>query len=115
MIKHLEIKTYEYCGISVTVSIDYDRSVISLMERKTSPRGWDVKKWVFAERGLDFMNCWQTILDAMKYAVEESSKELKGYKDAKNKEKEDDVVNALSIATDIIKNKNAKGNRNRKS
>lgn len=108
MIKHLEVKTYEYCGISVTVSIDYDRSVISLMERNTSPRGWDVKKWVFAERGLDFMNGWQTILDAMKYAVEESAKELKGYKDARLKEKSEDVMNALDIASEIIKNKNGK-------
>lgn len=115
MIKHLEVKTYEYCGINVTVSIDYDNSVISLVERSTVPKGWDIKKWVFAERRLDFMNSWQTILDAMKYAIEESSKELKSYKDAKMKEKEDDVINALDIATNIIKNKNAKGNKSRKS
>jgi hypothetical protein len=113
MIKHLEVKTYEYCDVRVTVKIDYNDSTISLVERELD--NYINKKWVFVGRGLEYMNGWQTILDAMKYAIEEATKELEQYKRDKMKEKEEDVMNALDIATDIIKNKNAKRNKSRKS
>jgi hypothetical protein len=126
MIKHLEIKTYEYCGIRVTVKIDYNDSTISLVERELD--NYVKKKWVFINRGIEFMGSWLNILDAMKYAIEEARKELRVYKEAKIKEKNDNVYEALDMATDLIKNNmikdakkfidkkiNAKGNRNRKS
>lgn len=34
MIKHLELKTYEYYDIKVTVEINYDRKEISLVEKR---------------------------------------------------------------------------------
>ena len=120
MIKHLEVKTYEYCGINVTVKIDYDNNSISLIERVRgiiagNAMPFAIKNWVFAERGLEFMPAWIQILDAMQYAIKEATKELEDYKEAKLKEKSEDVMNALDIATDIIKNKNAKRNKSRKS
>lgn len=111
MIKHLEVKTYEYCDVRVTVKIDYNDSTISLVERELD--NYVNKKWVFVGRGLEYMNGWQTILDAMKYAIEESSKELKAYQDAKLKEKSDMVCEALDIATDIIKKKDDKTKKNK--
>ena len=118
MIKHLEVKTYEHCGISVTVKIDYGNGSISLVERNKVSNGVNtpafvIKNWIFAERGLEFMGSWLTILDAMKYAIEEARKELEQYKHDKMKEKEEDVMNALDIATDIIKNKNKKNGKKR--
>jgi hypothetical protein len=113
MIKHLEIKTYEYCGIKVTVKIDYNDDTISLVERELD--NYVKKEWVFINRGLEFMSSWLDILDAMKYAIEEARKELKAYKDAKFKEKNDNVCEALDLATAIIKKKDDKRNRNRKS
>jgi len=126
MIKHLEIKTYEYCGIRVTVKIDYNDSTISLVERELD--NYVKKEWVFINRGLEFMGSWLDILDAMKYAIEEAREELKHYQVAKQKGKDDDVCKALDMATDMIKfdmtrdakkfidkKINAKRNRNRKS
>jgi hypothetical protein len=92
MIKHLEIKTYEYCGISVTVKIDYNDDTISLVERKLD--NYVKKEWIFINRGLEFMGSWIEILDAMKYAIEEAQKELEQYKRDKMKEKEDDFAKA---------------------
>lgn len=54
MKKNLEIITYEYKGIKVTVKIDYDRGIISLVER--AEQGYKPKKWVFADRGLEYLN-----------------------------------------------------------
>ena len=110
MIKHSEIKTYEYCGVNVTVVIDFDKGQITLAEKKMG-YGFVKKNWVFAERELSYMNGWRNILEAMKYAIDEAEKELKGYQEARRKEKEEDVMTALNLATDIIKNKKPKGKK----
>ncbi len=80
MIKHYEVKTYTYKGISVLVEINYEKGTVSLSENipgfnKTHYLVKE-KSWVFAGRTLDYMNSWLAILDAMKYAVTEAKKEL---------------------------------------
>lgn len=73
--KNLEIRTIEHKGVKVTIRIDYDKGTASLMER--SLRGdWVAKNWLFQDRGLEYMNGWQDILEAMKIAVAECKKEL---------------------------------------
>lgn len=84
MIKHLEIKTYESYGIKVAVLIDYDRGIISLVEKTYEGQNFTPKKFVFAERQITFMNGWKNILNAMRFAVEGAEKELTDYE--KNKE-----------------------------
>lgn len=75
--KHFEIKTYTHQGINVQVAIDYDKGTISLTENRTNP-----KKWVFAERTIEYMAGWQNILDAMKSAITLAESELdKHHKD----------------------------------
>ena len=69
--KHLEIETYMYAGVEVRVRIDYDAGHISLLDQRNG-----VKKWVFAERQLEYMQGWQNILAAMKYAIEQATKKL---------------------------------------
>jgi hypothetical protein len=102
MIKHLEIKTYEYCGVNVAVKLDYNNGTVSLIEDGHNLLFKD-KHWVFAGRTEDYKNGWLNILEAMKYAIEEAFNEVKTYREAKFKEKEEDVMNALDIATDLIK------------
>lgn len=101
MIKHLEVKTYEYYGISVVVKTDYNNGKISLVENGSNLLTPD-KKWIFSGRSLEFMDSWLQILDAMKYAIEEASKELEAYQKQKAKDKEDEVCKVLMIASDLV-------------
>lgn len=74
MNKHLEIKTVEHKGISITVKIDYDKGDVSLVESVVG--GYGKKEFVFADRGLEYIQGWLNILDAMKHSVETAKKDL---------------------------------------
>ncbi len=86
--KHLEIKTVEHKGIAVVVKIDYKAKTISLVESE----GYGAKKWVFATREIEYMQGWQNVLDAMKYAVKEATKDLQAHLDAEAEKKEKMMV-----------------------
>ncbi len=74
---HLTIKSYEHKGIKIAVKINYDNGEVSLVENNVyDQRIWNDKHYVFAGRGLEYMKGWQNILDAMKYAITEATKEL---------------------------------------
>ncbi len=77
MIKRLEVLTIEHDHIKVNVEIDYIAKTISLVDINSN-RGCFTryKKYVFANRSLDYMKKWLTILDAIKYAIIESNKLL---------------------------------------
>lgn len=85
--KHLEIKTYSYQGINVQVSIDFDKGTISLTENRINP-----KKWVFAERQIEYMAGWQNILDAMKNAITLAEGELEKHQKERDRELAKKVV-----------------------
>ena len=91
--KNLEIRTLEHKGIKVTIKIDYDKGTVSLMEFENE--SWKRKKWIFADRGLEYMNGWQNVLEAMQVAVAECKKELEKDLAEKTKFKEDLVINAI--------------------
>jgi hypothetical protein len=67
MSKNLEIRTIEHKGVRVTFRINYDDGTAELVERIDGR--WNVKQWVFKPRGLEYMNGWQDILEAMAVAV----------------------------------------------
>ncbi len=74
MKKRLEINTYTYDGVEVTVKIDYIEKKITLVEfdgQKFVP-----KQWLFRNRGLDYIDRWCDILGAMTYAIGEAKKLL---------------------------------------
>lgn len=70
-----ETISYEHKGIKVLVHVDHMNAKVSIVERDLADR-FIPKKWVFIERGLEYMQGWQNILDAMKYAVGEATKLL---------------------------------------
>jgi len=111
MIKHLEIKTYEYYDIKIMVEINYDNKLISLVERGKNPDQYangpamKPKQYVFVKRGLEYMNGWRNILSAMEYAIDEAEKELSTYLKEKEKEKHDLVTDVLIQATDLVNQK----------
>jgi hypothetical protein len=73
--KNLEIRTIEHKGIKVTIKIDYDDSLVSLVERNMQDN-YTTKNWIFQDRGLEYMNEWLNILEAMSVAIKEGKKEL---------------------------------------
>lgn len=74
MKKHLEIKTIEHKGIEVTLEVDYDRALVSLLEWSSFGSRWEKKEYVFANRGLEYMRPWLNILEAMTVAVKEGQR-----------------------------------------
>lgn len=78
MTKHLEIKSIEYKGIKVLLKIDYELGTVSMVEimHANGDTQSVAKKWIFAGRGLEYMNGWLDILMAMRNAVLEAKKDL---------------------------------------
>lgn len=73
----VEVNKYTYKGIDVLVKINRMKGSVSLVEcNGFTTNSFTDKKWLFAERGLEYMNSWQDILDAMKHAVSEATKLL---------------------------------------
>jgi hypothetical protein len=92
-------RVYEHKGIKVAVDIDLVKREISLVEQPNKNSQWSKKKWIFAERGIEYMNGWLLILDAMKFAITEAKKELEAAKD-----RDDEAfVNMLVSLNDNLK------------
>lgn len=72
--KLVEIKEYDYNGIKVLVKINYIHNKVSLVESQNF-ENFNSKKWLFAERGVEYMIGWVNILEAMKYAIKEAEKD----------------------------------------
>jgi len=81
------INCYRLNDIEVWVKINYQRQVIDLIENQGSLdlSGLKVKEWKFGNRTLEYTKGWQDILDAMKYAIDEASKDLRDYLKNTNK------------------------------
>lgn len=92
---NLIIKTIEHKGIRVMMKIDYDKGELSFMESNYG--NWQNKNWVFANRGLEYMQGWLDILDAMKFAVGEGKKELEKDKNEKGKVMVDEIGKKIML------------------
>lgn len=71
-------REYVYKATVVTVYIDFKAGKVSLLNGNNN---YDesksvAKKWVFANREIEYMEGWHDILDAMKFAITEAKKEL---------------------------------------
>lgn len=66
--------------VSVGVHINYATGIISLVDtNQTNPHAVQGKQWIFRNRGLEFMQGWQDILDAMKSAISDATEKLQAY------------------------------------
>ncbi len=73
--KRIEIYEHTHKDISVLVKIDYLNNKISLLNSKhRTIEINDFKHFVFADRGVEYMNGWLTILDAVSEAVKDAKK-----------------------------------------
>lgn len=76
--KNLEIRTITHKDINIVVELDYINGLASLVEIINSGGNIKTRKkeYIFAKRGLKYMDSWLTILEAMSVAVKECKKEL---------------------------------------
>lgn len=122
MIKHKELKTFEFKGIKVMVSMNYDLQTISLVKEGSTFAEKNTivaKEYVFVKRELAFMPAWLNILDAMKFAITEANNEMTEYlaekaKEAKTIEKAqmDRVTNILlEVTKDLTSNLEKNANK----
>lgn len=67
---HRELLTLTHKEIDVSVDIDYAKGCVSLIEKPSSfGSKVEIKKWVFGERSLPYMDSWINIIEAMGEAV----------------------------------------------
>lgn len=95
MTNHIIIKTVEHKGIGVTIKVDYDAGTCSLVE-KNQYENWKAKEYRFSGRGLEYMNGWLNILQAMQEAVKEGKIMLEADLDQKSCLKEELIIKALA-------------------
>jgi hypothetical protein len=75
----LSIKKYEFSdGTTIYVKIDFAKNKVSLVDNNGANF-----KFLFAERGAEYMNGWLNILGAMRYAVREARDELEAWQKTK--------------------------------
>lgn len=90
--KHLiEVNSYEFEGIKVTVKIDRIAGKVSVGEIFNSSGEYQFrnKSFLFAGRELGYMQSWQTILSAVKYAIGQAEIILKEDAEEERKRRED--------------------------
>lgn len=102
MIKQIEVKTIEHKNIKVTVGINYFKGEIALLEYDTERKDFAVKKWTFENRGLEFMQGWQNILDAMKYAIKIATDDLAAFQKEKQNEAKKIVNEAGNFMLEVF-------------
>lgn len=106
-----EIIKYIYGDVEVYIMIDYINNKFSLVEKPlayTETTG--VKKYVFAERGIEYMNGWLNVLEGVQYAIRSAKERYEIYMKEQEKEKLDSAASILEVATDIVK-----GRKNKKT
>lgn len=98
MTKHLEVKTVEHKGIKVIIKVDYEAGTASLVEMLNANQQtqYPTKKWGFGNRGLEYMNGWLTILEAMTLAVKECKKDLEWDLAEKSKFRDQIIIEATN-------------------
>lgn len=89
----LEVIKYEHKGIAVYVEIDYLKGHISLVDHT---RAWQGKEWKFSTRGIEYMQGWKNILEAMKMAVEFAEAKLRMRQDKAEEELNNLMIDILS-------------------
>jgi len=86
----LEIIRVTTKGITVNVRLDYKKMHTTLVEYIDGE--WKPQKWVFADRGAEYMQSWRDIFWAMDCAAEEAERKLKKRKEEKEEEAMEAVI-----------------------
>lgn len=100
--REVEIKTYTHNGVEVTLRLDFRTGLIDIVSQDQSGAFFK-KNYLFTGRRFDeCTTLWFPVLDAIKYAVTEATKDMSGYYNGLE-ENAKEVVSGL--LDDLIKNK----------
>ena len=99
-----ETLAYTAYDITVYVKINYDKNKISLVEPNGNYGAYKAKQWVFADRGVEYMNGWKNILKAMQEAISFAEQKLLKYQEEEKKAMED-VIMELDKASHKLRGK----------
>lgn len=100
-IELLTIKKYEFTdGTVVYVKIDFSKNKVSLVDQNGANF-----KWLFAERGAEYMNGWLNILSAMQYAVRAARDELLAWQKAKEDKDTKQVIDIMVALSELDRSK----------
>ena len=101
MKKHIEIKTYSYGDIKVSVKTDYDKKEVSLVRAKNImngiPSDWEKMEYIFIGRGVEYRNGWLNVIRGIEYAINQAFDELQKYIDDTQKEKLESVLKVEKV------------------
>lgn len=87
----LKIKKYEFSdGTVVYVKIDFAKNKVSLVDQNGANY-----KWLFAERGAEYMNGWLNILGAMRYVIREARDELEAWQKDQDDKKQKQIIDIM--------------------
>lgn len=92
---------YEHNGIAVTIKIDFLNQTITLGDIGGDGK-FLPKQWIFKNRGLEYMEGWQAIFDAMSVCTKFATGELQEYVDKEAERKE---ALMLALAAEELKKK----------
>ena len=87
-----ETIAYTAYDITVYVKINYDKNKISLVEPSGNYGAYKAKNWVFADRGVEYMNGWKNILKAMQEAISFAEQKLLNYQHEEEKANVDMLI-----------------------
>lgn len=87
----LKIKKYEFSdGTIIHVKIDFAKNKVSLVDSNGANH-----KWLFAERGAEYMNGWLNIMAAMRYVVREARDELEAWQKVQDDKKTKQIIDIM--------------------
>lgn len=90
----IEVKTLEHNGIKVNYKVDYitkKASLIDFVDNEFATK-FTNKSWVFVDRGLQYMDGWLNILEAMKMAVIQCKKALEEREKEEEREEAEMII-----------------------
>lgn len=104
--KFKETYCFTHNDISVWVKIDYYNNKISIVDPLNENYSkFQDKRWLFKERGVEYMQGWINILDVMKMAIEDAKKRYESQLAVTSKmenilvKERDKIINNLIIKT----------------
>lgn len=94
--KFKETYSFSHKGINIFVKIDYRNNRIDLVEPKDLNGGnFRLKQWQFGNRGVEYVNGWLVILEAMGEAMKDAKKKYEKNLAETTKFKKDLVINVM--------------------
>ena len=87
-----ETITFNHKGIEIYLNLDYEKETVSFIEKNVQP-----KKWLFTDRGEEYLGGWYLILEAMQEATKYADGRLKDQAKARQDRKVEKITN-IAIA-----------------